>query len=234
MVKIIGISGRKQSGKNTVANFINGDILKSMKMIQDFRLNTSGALEIKTSNSSGSVDWGIFDILRKDLEFVDYAEKNLWPYTKVYHFADYLKKISMELFNLTEKQVYGTDEDKNTETSYGMTAREFLQYFGTDVMRKIKDDIWVESTIKSILREQPLIAIIPDVRFPNEVNAIHDAGGKVIRLTRNVYNSDHGCESALDEDKFDWNNFDYVIDNQNGTIEELCKNINELNMLWSN
>jgi HlyD family secretion protein len=28
MVKIIGISGRKQSGKNTVANYINGQVLK--------------------------------------------------------------------------------------------------------------------------------------------------------------------------------------------------------------
>ena len=29
MAKIIGISGRKQSGKNTVANFINGEVLLS-------------------------------------------------------------------------------------------------------------------------------------------------------------------------------------------------------------
>jgi len=233
MTKIIGISGKKQSGKNTVANYINGYILQSRGMIQDFTITKDGELKILTSNNSGHTDWGIFDVTRKDEAFINYAESELWPYVKIYHFADYLKQICVELFDLTPKQVYGTDDDKNTDTPYGMTSREFLQYFGTNVMRKIKDTIWVDYTIKTIKYEQSSLSIIPDVRFPNEVHAIKDAGGIIIRLNRDVHSPQHECEKALDEDVFDWSEFDYVIDNQNISVKDLCIKLRKFTNLWS-
>lgn len=248
MVKILGISGRKQSGKNTVANYINGDILKKEKLIQEFALNTCGALNVLTSDNSGASGWGILDVTRKDYSFYEYAHMNLWPYVKVYHFADMLKEISISLFGLSYEQVYGNDEQKNTETNIlwenmpentdhitgNMTAREFLQHFGTNVIRKIKDEAWVEATINKILQENTNLAIIPDVRFPNEVDAIHKHGGIVIRLKRNVFHSDHRCESALDENTFDWNLFDHVIDNQSCTINDLCKSLDSISYIWRN
>tara|TARA_R100000152_G_C6776143_1_gene205071 strand:- start:1037 stop:1747 length:711 start_codon:yes stop_codon:yes gene_type:complete len=233
MTKIIGISGRKQAGKNTVANFINGRVLKTMNMIDDFIINKYGQLEIKTKDQNGLGGWGVFDVTRKDLSYVNYAERELWPYIKVYHFADCLKQLCIDLFDLNPKQVYGTDNDKNTQTQYnGMTARQFLQYFGTDVMRKIKDDIWVSATIKKIVSEGSEIALIPDVRFPNEVKAIHENGGTVIRLTRDIYTDNHPCECALDESNFDWKKFDYVIDN-NGSINDMCTDLSSIQELWS-
>lgn len=233
MTRIIGISGKKQSGKNTVANYINGHVLRSKDMVQDFTITKDGELKILTSNNNGDTDWGIFDVTRKDDAFVNYAESALWPYIKIYHFADYLKQICIELFDLTPKQVYGTDADKNTDTPYGMTSREFLQYFGTNVMRKIKDTVWVDYTIKTIKYEQPALAIIPDVRFPNEVHSIRDAGGIIMRLNRDVHNSQHECEKALDEDVFDWSEFDYVIDNENISVKDLCTKLQKLTNLWS-
>ena len=233
MVKILGISGTKQAGKNTVANYINGQLLKEIGMVNDYRINDHGQLEIETLNSSGKQAWGVFDVTRKDHSFVEYAERELWPYVKIYHFADCLKKMCIDLFDLAPQQVYGTDEDKNTDTPYGMTSREFLQYLGTDVMRKIKDTIWVDYTIKSIIKEQSQIAIIPDVRFPNEVKAIHDAGGIVVRLTRNPYNSKHNCETALNSDNYDWSNFDYIINNDESSLASLCGKLNEIKHIWS-
>jgi len=248
MTKIIGISGRKQSGKNTVANYINGDILKLKGLIQDFRLNENGQLEILTTNEHGQEGWGIFDILRKDDVFIDYAENNIWPFIKVYHFADYLKQICIDLFDLKPEQVYGTDEDKNTLTPYlaegtalrdknaldnvNMTAREFLQYLGTDVMRKIKDTVWVDATINLINKEKPSLAIIPDVRFRNEVQAIQDAGGVVIRLSRDTLRSNHACESSLDRHVFNWDYFDSVIPNHDIDLEELCYQLTRRQDLW--
>lgn len=231
-MKIIGISGRKQSGKNTVANFINGQILKHKNMINDFIISDDGSLKIETVNQNGNKDWGIFDVTRKDETYVEYAERELWPYIKVYHFADYLKKMCVDLFDLTPQQVYGTDEDKNTPTPYGMTSREFLQHLGTNVMRQIKDTIWVDYTIKTILQEQSEIAIIPDVRFPNEIHEIKKHGGIVIRLYRNVFDSDHECESALDPDLFDWDNFDLLIDNNETSVTELCDILQQHSHLW--
>lgn len=234
MTKIIGISGRKQSGKNTVANIISGDILFSLGMVNEYGVNDSGNLVIKTKDRNGNSGWGIFDLLRKDEDFISYADANIWPYVKIYHFADYLKRICVDLFDLTEKQVYGTDDDKNTNTPYDMTAREFLQYFGTEVMRKIKDTIWVDVTIKTILKEQSSVSIIPDVRFPNEVEAIHNAGGIVIRLNRDMLHSKHECESALDEDVYSWDVFDHVIDNSNCSVQELKGKILSIKSSWSN
>ena len=165
----------------------------------------------------------------------------MFPYVKIYHFADPLKAMAVDLFDLSPTQVYGTDEDKNTFTPYvaqdtalkdknaldniHMTAREFLQYFGTDVMRSIKDTVWVDYTIKKIKQEQSSVAIIPDVRFHNEVMAIKNAGGIVIRLDRNVYNDPHKCESALDPTNFDWSLFDHVVQNKNSSLTDLCESL---------
>jgi len=246
-MKIIGISGKKQSGKNTFANYVNGSILQKYGLVDDFSINKEGQLQVKTEDAHGKKDWGILDITRKDDEFCSYAKDNIWPFVKVYHFADYLKKISIDLFDLTPQQVYGSDADKNTLTPYSqhgwrkhktttlppMSAREFLQYLGTDVMREIKDTIWVDYTIKLIQQEQPALALIPDVRFPNEVNAIHKAGGYVLRLDREVYSSTHHCETALDNDNFCWEDFDDVLRNHKLSVKEFCNKIEELNKVWS-
>lgn len=246
MAKIVGISGRKQSGKNTVANFINGTVLIDREMVMDFFINDDGQLAIKTVNSTGEEGYGIFDVTRKDNAFVEYAEKELWPYVKVYHFADYLKDLSINLFGLNPQGVYGTDQQKNELTNIKwenmpfitkkggyMTNREFLEQFGTKVVRKIRTDAWVAATINKINYENSQLAIIPDVRFPNEVEAIKASGGIVIRLARDLHNSDVECETVLDKDNFDWSNFDAVIDNTDYTIEKLCGELTSLKSLWS-
>jgi hypothetical protein len=244
MVKIIGISGRKQSGKNTVANYINGQVLKERSMINDFAIGDDGNLLINTQDITGTSGYGIFDVTRKDSIFVEYAQRELWPYIKVYHFADYLKDMSVNLFGLDSKNVYGNDDQKNESTPFlweemptetnkvgNMTHREFLEYFGTKIIRRVKSDAWVHATINKILNEDSQLAIVPDVRFPNEVKVIKDNGGIVIRLTRNMFNSDSESESSLDSDKFDWHNFDTVIDNHNMTLEVLCDELKN-NTFW--
>ena len=97
-----------------------------------------------------------------------------------------------------------------------MTAREFLQFFGTDVCRNIFQDIWQERLINSIASEGPLVAIIDDCRFPNEVEGIQNAGGKVVHLTRSPHKDGHASETAIDGCK----NFDAVIDNAKLSIHE--------------
>lgn len=233
MVKIIGISGKKQSGKNTAANYIHGMILKSKRMVEGFTVNENGQLIIKTA-VGGDEEYGVLDVTRRDSHFAEYAHHNLWPYIKLYSFADGLKHLSMEFFGLSLSQVYGTDEEKNTLTNIDwediptwqnsslntnrglMTSREFLQYFGTDIMRKMYTNIWVDYAINTIQKEQSELAILADVRFPNEVEAVQKAGGKVIRLTRQFQSDAHSSECALDEENYDWKNFDFIVDNTDG------------------
>tara|TARA_Y100001951_G_scaffold103781_1_gene113458 strand:+ start:626 stop:1525 length:900 start_codon:yes stop_codon:yes gene_type:complete len=97
-----------------------------------------------------------------------------------------------------------------------MSVREFLQFFGTDVCRKIYEDVWQARIIKDIAMEEPLIAIIDDCRFPNEIQAIQGAGGKVVYLTKGKHKDPHSSESALDS----CDEFDATIDNQNISIHE--------------
>tara|TARA_Y100000361_G_scaffold154096_1_gene178131 strand:+ start:1488 stop:2396 length:909 start_codon:yes stop_codon:yes gene_type:complete len=109
-----------------------------------------------------------------------------------------------------------------------VTAREFLQFFGTDICRKIYEDVWRSRLIKDIEIEQPLIAVVDDCRFPNEAEAIQNSGGKVIKLTRSLYKDSHSSESALSS----YDNFDAVIDNSKLSIHETNVEVVKLLNEW--
>ena len=65
-----------------------------------------------------------------------------------------------------------------------LTPRWVLQYWGTDVLRKVfHDDIWIAS-LENKMRKTADNIVISDVRFPNEIQAIHNAGGIVVRIKR--------------------------------------------------
>ena len=67
-MKMIGISGKKQSGKNTTANILHALILKEIGTIENWLIHPDGTLSIYTEGG-----WGGFDIARKDSAFVEYA-----------------------------------------------------------------------------------------------------------------------------------------------------------------
>lgn len=153
--------------------------------------------------------------------------RTLQKNASIYNFADPLKKMCIEIFGLTHDQCYGTDDQKNEyvdckwpDSGKIMSAREVMQYIGTDVFRKMQHNVWAGATIRKIQDENLPLALIADCRFPNEVEAVKNAGGLVIKLNRNLYNSSHESETALDEDRYDQSNFDFVIDNKDLSIED--------------
>jgi hypothetical protein len=150
--------------------------------------------------------------------------------SEIYNFADPLKLLCIDILGLDYNQCYGKDEDKNQLVdcywdNNQLTAREVLQIVGTDMFRTMQKNVWSSATIRRIRKENPELAIIADCRFPNEVDVIKNAGGLVIKLNRNPYNSQHQSEIALDKDKFDQSIFDLIIDNHNMNIIEQNKNI---------
>lgn len=259
MTRIIGISGKKQSGKSTSANWFHGLVLKEQGLVEDFNIDANGKLAIETFDQSGQKGWGEFDVGRTDDTFIQYAEEAMWPHVKMYSFADTLKNLAVHLFGLRAEQVYGSEKDKNSLTQFRwedmpkaldsqtlkvkaapdavrsfnwksgpMTAREFMQYFGTDIMRKMYPNIWVDNTIKKILAEGSELAVIPDVRFPNEVEAILENGGEVIRLSR-VYEEDgHQSETCLDSESFDHSKFTYIIENAEIGMDGLLNKLTQI------
>ena len=153
-------------------------------------------------------------------------ESSLLRRSVVYNFADPLKKdICMNILGLSHEQCYGTDTQKNELVncywnSKQMTAREVMQFVGTDIFRTMQNNVWADATIKKILTENPDLALIADCRFPNEVEVVKKAGGVVIKLNRNPFNSQHSSETALDHNNYDYSNFDLVVSNDHMTVKE--------------
>lgn len=242
MTKIIGFAGKKQSGKTTATKAIVSWSLLSLNVIQQASFGDNGELMVYTDDGEG-----ILDVSEKTTQdwmkntTVLGTDRKIADFVNIYYFADDLKqKVCMDILGLTYEQCYGTDEHKNSQTNYrwdqmpgnrgrnkgNMTAREIMQFVGTKIFRCIDSDVWVNSCIRRIAKESPDIAIIGDIRFPNEVLAVQDAGGKVIKLTRHVCDDNDESEIALD--KFD--KFDYVLDNsamdigqQNEATAEILK-----------
>lgn len=115
---------------------------------------------------------------------------------KVTHFAWLLKQICREFFNW--------DGQKDEQ------GRHLLQYVGTDQIRKINPDYWVDFII-GLLNAFPNewdTVLIPDCRFPNEFEKFLDAGipAKLLKVYRPDYEGiltadqkKHASETALDD-----------------------------------
>jgi len=225
---IICLSGKKRSGKNTAANFIAASFLKRNANIKDFKINKLGLLDARKNDHYFTVEEGEFNKIFNNSEI------------KIYSFADELKRFCINVLGLTYEQCYGTEEQKNSLTNLfwidmpifpkdrteipaneKMTARLVLQYFGTDIVRKMCDNAWVNATLAKIREDNVKLALICDGRFPNEIEAINSIGGKTIRLLRNVAGRDeHSSETILDN--YPKDKFSLVIDNRNMSVDEQC------------
>ncbi|MFI5404931.1 MAG: hypothetical protein ACHQ1D_00310 [Nitrososphaerales archaeon] len=103
-----------------------------------------------------------------------------------------------------------------------MSARDFLQYFGTEVYRKIDKDFWPKMLKDNILTDNSNYALVGDLRYRNEFESLKEMGATLVYLTRAIHNDSHQSENDLTPD-----GFDIVIDNQNMTIEESNSYLNK-------
>ena len=108
------------------------------------------------------------------------------------HYGDLLKHLCRNLFNWDGKK----DEH----------GRHLLQYVGTDVIRKQDPDYWVKFMHKllELFKDEWDYVLIPDTRFPNEIEGMADFNPKHIRIVRPGFNmlteeqQKHPSETALD------------------------------------
>jgi hypothetical protein len=245
-------------------------------IVDNFVITEKGDLVVEglsvITQSGASKKDVVLDVTQNNnYQFALWASDTMWPFVKNYSFAEGLKEIAIEYFEVPRNLVYGTDDDKKTvmehlrwenmpsiitkgvleeewgnmlcdwfpkDHEYGskemqedldrinltyhaagpMTIREFLQYLGSDVMRKMYEPIWLNRCIKDIVSEGSEIAVVPDCRFTNELLGVKKQGGIVIGLTREPFPDPH-----ISENSFDLEDCDYVIDNENMTIEESCQ-----------
>lgn len=237
---IIGISGKKQSGKDTVGTIIQ----YLMSGEKAHYIAWCNALEAYDNSAEKESGWEVKkfadklkDIVclligctREQLEDETFKNSELgeewWNYVNIMDKTDILPYLGTRL---TEPKQYNLHKP---------TPRYFLQYIGSELFRfQIHENTWVNATMADY---KPLDGrtmqdpddsnigfpnwIITDTRFPNEAKAIKNKNGVVIRVNRNTGNNDqHISEIALDDYK-DW---DYVIDN-NGTLDELIEKVLEI------
>jgi hypothetical protein len=143
------------------------------------------------------------------------------------------------------------DEWWSERLGMNITPRWVLQYWGTEVCRNgFHKDIWVAS-VENKLRQTKDDIVITDCRFPNEVNAIKNAGGITLRANRGpepdwydaakAYNKGPNGNSLwslskakLDKAKIHASEYssvgleyDHYIDN-NGSIDDLHTTLSQL------
>jgi hypothetical protein len=126
-----------------------------------------------------------------------------------------------------------------------LTPRWILQYWGTEVCRRsFHDDIWIAS-LENKLRNSRDNVVISDCRFPNEIQSIKNAGGKIVWIKRGklpdwyevAQQANQGSNWAVQELKrlgihsseTAWigTRFDVIIENDS-SIEDLYSEIKQL------
>jgi hypothetical protein len=126
------------------------------------------------------------------------------------------------------------------------SPRLALQLMGTEAGRDVfHPDLWVHTVMRRCERAPWNNYVIADVRFPNEINAIVNSGGKVIRVRRgedpewyalarecNTYNKQEIMRNAYPEVHYsEWAwigaHYDIVMDN-NCSLDELTVRVDKL------
>lgn len=186
---IIGITGKAQSGKDTACRIV--------------QLINTVDYDYACSEGEGEGEKYILDNIDNILPITYMWEKHA--------FADKLKECASTILGVP-RFMFESGEFKESFTSLPlsnkegepMTNREFLQYFGTEVGRSIDKDLWIKALMYSYGRDKESHWIIPDVRFPNEADAIRNAGGVLWKIEREGSGAgNHISEKLIDDIKVD-------------------------------
>jgi hypothetical protein len=195
--------------------------------------------------------------------FIGSGKDTIADYLTTYHgfkrisFAASLKDAIANIFGWERELLEGTTktsrewrEQKDVwwsdRLNMEITPRWVLQYWGTEVCRKaFHEDIWVASLEHKLLSSKDDV-VITDCRFINEVNAIKNAGGITMRVSRGEkpiwYDLAESVNTGRDPSaqrflgKYNVHaseyssvgiKYDYYVDN-NGTIDDLHNNIQSI------
>jgi Phosphomevalonate kinase len=163
---LLGISGKKRSGKNTVASYVSlltNQTTEEFAFAQDLKLELATLMKVKVS----------------DIEL--------------------------------NKELY----------------RPLLQALGEFRRKNNGEDYWINKCFRRVLMSNAEVCIITDVRYLNEVKAIEQAGGIVVRVHRRTQSNDtHSSEVELDEAKFVYNIYNnFTLENLLTLTKDLCKQV---------
>jgi len=176
----------------------------------------------------GSGKGTVSDILVEDFNFAKIS------------FADSLKDAISVIFSWDRKLLEGdTDESRSWREQVDpwwanrlgiqdLTPRLILQQWGTEVCRSsFHSDIWIASVERKIEKDKNYV--IPDTRFPNEIDLIKKIGGEIWCVKRGPdpkwfvqYQLGGSPPNHIHSSEWEWarSKFDKTLEN-NGTLENL-------------
>lgn len=194
---------------------------------------------IGISGLAGSGKDTIAKILLKNDKFISLA------------FADPIKRFAADIWSFSEEQLWGASQNRNSyDLRYPMgdndflTPRKVLQYIGNDCARTLDESVWIRYALKlsnRLLTEDGLdytfngglvnnpnnskfkCVVITDCRYHNEMIAIKQNGGKLIKVIRpgaGLSGDFASHRSETEMSTIDSQIFDFIINNS-GTLQDL-------------
>jgi hypothetical protein len=198
---VFAFGHRARSGKDTAAN----------EIIKQRGLTTVDAVLDKTTERYDIRKYGFADALK--IEVTNLARK-AGGMEKLFA-PDYCFPKKGYVVTLPEWVKYDPNPDMSDPLCPLGKQRALLQWYGSDYRRTDDDLYWIRQLEQTIELEKPQIAILSDLRFPNEMEWTLQYG-EAVRVDRaGLPPSTHVSEIAL-ADSTDWS---LILEN-NRSLEE--------------
>lgn len=203
---VIGIAGRKRSGKDTVALMLEEEYgFKRLALADPLRECLSTFLGVsEPTDKEGLVS---FSVSQEDL-------------MEMAHLLRLDSSVFIERFR---EQMSGWCG----QNCYTLPYRKLIQTVGTDICRALDEQVWIKRTMYEITMNKKYGGrnkfVVSDIRFDNEAEFIHNLLGSVWCVTSARGEDDtHSSEKGVDE-KY----ISCMIAN-NGTLEELREGVKRI------
>lgn len=153
---LVSLSGRKGSGKTTIAN-----VLVEQKGFQ--KVSVADPLKRYTAELYG---WPLAEMYATELKDVPLAEPVVWGPEQAKKLADMI----------------GAERPLSDEPQKFTTRRQALQYIGTEVLRAYDEDFHIKRMVEVLDDDKDYVA--DDVRFPNELGVVKKRNALCVFLLR--------------------------------------------------
>lgn len=213
---IIGIIGRIGSGKDTIAQMIIDESAKEHGWeIKKF----AGKLKEIVALLTGCKV--------QDLENEQFKNSDLPEQWAKYRLLDFMRDTGTVYPDVTSSEVYAPKSNSQhvyTVRREIMTYRKLLQVLGTEALRDLIHPNVHVNALMSQYHPNLSSWIVTDVRFPNEGDAIKNAGGWLVKAERpGISHGTHPSETSMD----DYKSIDFTIRNI-GDLVYLRRGVNEV------